>query len=170
MDFGGAAFAVGNSSLIVAEGIITAGYRRVKHPRDVGFYYGTDLVLGVPFAMAYYDNRQLLKAPPGNDLFLGLRIPFGHRWPGDNRSMGFYLGGGPAIQMVSDWDQHTIYGLGVFGELGWQTNKLSGTGFHFGMQLSFNPFVFSAEEGPIARTVGVGASMQFGMSWRREKN
>ncbi|MCK5737468.1 MAG: hypothetical protein KAH21_13370 [Spirochaetaceae bacterium] len=170
IDFGSSVFAVGKDGLGIAEGIITAGYRRVASPGDIGFYYGTDFTLGVPVIQEYFDHHKVLNNAPGNDLFMSFKVPFGYRWSGKDNSMGFYLGGGPALQMVSEWDTRTIYGIGAFGELGWQTNKTAGIGFHFGLQLSISPLIYSPDQGTFSNIIGTDVSIRFGMSWRRKKS
>jgi hypothetical protein len=98
---------------------------------------------------------------------MSLKFPFGYRWPGTDRKMGFYLGGGPVLQVLSDFSSGSIYSIGLDAELGWQTNRTEGIGFHFGFQFGANPFVFTVDDGYQSGFWASEASLQFGMSWRR---
>ena len=141
--FGSTGFAVSDGINTLSKGIFVAGFRSMVNPKDTGFYYGSDLSLGIPLTLYYYDNLYgYTTMATEDDLFMGLKIPLGYRWPGTGGSMGFYLGGGPALQMIVDWDTAAVYGIGAFAELGWQTNKTSNVGFHFGFQLGLSPIVF----------------------------
>ncbi len=168
--FGSAGFAVSDGFTIVSEGILIAGFRSIVSPRDTGFYLGSDLSLGIPITVYYFDSYYgYISASSQDDLFMSLKIPLGYRWPGENRSMGFYLGGGPAFQMIADWETAVIYAVGAFAEIGWQTNKTSNVGFHFGFQLGLSPLLFSPGYGTLSGINASEASLQFGMSWRRFK-
>jgi len=168
--FGSAGFAVSDGFTVISEGILIAGLRSTASPGDTGFYFGSDLSLGIPLTVYYFDSYYgFTSMPSQDDLFMSLKIPLGYRWPGQNRSMGFYLGGGPAFHMIADWETAVIYAVGAFAEIGWQTNKTSNVGFHFGFQLGLSPLLFSPGYGTFSNINASEASLQFGMSWRRIK-
>jgi hypothetical protein len=169
--FGSTGFAISDGIDAISEGIVIAGFRNVVSPKDTGFYYGSDLSLGIPLTLYYFDDLYgFATMATEDDLFMGLKVPLGYRWPGTGRSMGFYLGAGPALQMIVDWDSAAVYGIGGFAELGWQTNKTSNVGFHFGFQLGLSPIVFSPGYGSLSGINASEASLRFGMSWRRIKS
>ena len=93
--FGSTGFTVSDGINILSEGIFVVGFRSMVSPKDTGFYYGSDLSLGIPFTLYYFDyNYGFTTMFIEDDLFMGLKIPLGYRWPGTGGSMGFYLGGG----------------------------------------------------------------------------
>ena len=62
-----------------------------------------------------------------------------------------------------------IFGFGAFGEIGWETNKTEGVGFHFGFRFGLSPFVYMLDQGFLADSSFTELSCIFGMSWRRQK-
>lgn len=136
------------------------GFRTVICPSETGFYTGGDLFFGFP---------KLLGEAGGQghgDLFLSLKVPFGKRWPGQNRSMAFYIGAGPDLQMLTVINEYTNLYISMFLELGWQTNKTKGVGFHIGFQFSICPYKWS-EPYFYPPFPTFGQFFQIGISWRR---
>jgi hypothetical protein len=131
-------------------------------PKGTGFYFGGDLYIGIPVIPSPSVAGEIWP------MYLSLKVPLGRRWPGERRSMGFYLGGGPEFQVMTDFTSFTEWYVSLFLDLGWQTNKTEGVGFHFGFQLSvcpykwmpYNPFLWF----PIPTFATV---FHFGVSWRR---
>ena len=147
--FGSTGFALSDGLAALSDGILIIGYRGVTSPRDTGFYYGSDVTLGLPVTVIYSDFTGTYYGFSADDLFLSIKVPLGYRWEGAGRSMGFYLGGSPVMQMVVDWDSGAVYGIGAVAELGWQTIRTEGVGFHFGFQLGLSPIVFSPGNGSL---------------------
>ena len=62
-----------------------------------GTLYGIDI--GFSFPLVIFEPV-FLWVEGINGLTLSLKVPFGYRWPGTNSSMGFYLAGGPNVQVL----------------------------------------------------------------------
>ena len=170
LTFSSSGFAASDGIITIADGILGAGFRSITCPQDTGFYWGSDLTLGIP-TTAYYNDPFYgwMGTSSTDDLFMSLKVPLGYRFPATGRSMGFFIGGGAALQMVVDWDTAALYGVGPFAELGFQTNKTSGIGFHIAFQLGLSPLVFSPGNGTLSGVSASEASLRLGMSWRRER-
>jgi hypothetical protein len=168
---GSSNYGIGDEDGYAATGMFTGGYRYTVNPKNTGFYYGPDITLGYPLFVYYGDYYYYYDSVESNDdLFMSLKFPFGYRWPGTDKKMGFYLGGGPVFQMLADFSSDSIYSVGIDAELGWQTNRTEGIGFHFGFQFGANPFVFTVDDGYRSDFWASEVSLQFGMSWRRVQN
>ncbi len=158
---------------IITYSAVGIGFRSVTCKNDVGFYNGIDVsvgavLLGSEFSFNDFDlNMSFIT---GQSLFLGnLSVPFGKRWAGEGKKSGFFLGGGPEIDAL--FGEGLMLFAGGFIELGIQTNKTEGIGFHFGYRLGFTPIAF--EGGNIEFSFDpmfLQTSLQFGMSWRRIKD
>lgn len=161
--------------VITTYSAVGANFRTVSCRNDIGFYSGIDVGIGgVIFARRFSFDPFSLDFGDFSDssMFLGsLRVPFGKRWAGAGGKFGFYLGGGPELDLL--FGEGLMYFAGGFVELGIQTNKTEGVGFHFGYQLGYTPLVLEGGGGlefSFADPMFFQTSFQFGMSWRRVKN
>lgn len=137
------------------------GIRTVTCPSETGFYSGGDLFFGLPMLVGDPSDDEF------GDLFLSFKVPFGYRWPGQNRSMGFYLAAGPDLQLLTEFNEYTYFYFSLFLELGWQTNKTRGVGFHIGLQFSICPYKWSESYYFFPPFPTFGQFLQIGISWRR---
>lgn len=162
------------TGLGVLEGDLGIGLRSISGPDNGGFYWGLDLtvavplgtVIATPFTGIVYDFRI-------SDLYSGLKMPLGYRWPGTGKSMGFYMGMGPAGQVTTSFDSDidfTFFSFGAFGEIGFETNKTQGAGFHFGIRFEWTRFVYMVNYGLVPDTRYAELGFVFGISWRREES
>ena len=73
------------------------GLRGISGPDYGGMYLGLDLSVAIPLVTVLANPfTGIITAPGLTDLVAGLKLPLGYRWPGAGKSMGFYLGIGPA--------------------------------------------------------------------------
>ncbi len=152
-----------------SDGIVGIGVRTVYCPNDVGFYWGGDIYVGYPvvvYAMNSYYNVSVITQSL-DDLFAIIKVPFGYRWPGVNKKGAFYLGIGPSAQSLVDIGNATIISLGIASEMGFQTNKTEGVGFHFGFQAGYSPWIIIRGIGLVSMLSAVETSIHIGLSWRR---
>jgi len=175
LDFGASVFSINDEGSILADQMFDVGYRLVYSPKDFGFYWGGNLTFGIPvmtMAASYNsfigDVSAVFSFDSGSDFFMSFKIPFGYRWEESFiKNMGFYLGGGPALQL--NFRNNVYTAVSVFGELGFQTNKTADIGFHMGWQFSISPLVFYEHSGYLEEIYSVESTIQAGMSWRRMK-
>lgn len=155
------------------EGSLGLGLRSISGPDNGGGYWGLDLSVTVPLGTVFASPfTGIILASSFTDLFVGLKLPLGYRWPGTGKSMGFYMGIGPAGQMIASFGSDVnffIFSFGAFGEIGWETNKTEGVGFHIGIRLGLSPFVYMPDQGFLPDSSVSELSCVFGMSWRRQK-
>ena len=155
------------------EGSLGLGLRSISGPDNGGGYWGLDLSVTVPLGTVFASPfTGIILASSFTDLFVGLKLPLGYRWPGTGKSMGFYMGIGPAGQMIASFGSDInffIFSFGAFGEIGWETNKTEGVGFHIGIRLGLSPFVYMPDQGFLPDSSVSELSCVFGMSWRRQK-
>lgn len=148
---------------------IGLGYRGIYYPRNTGFYCGVDLTAAFPvlplaemynWMNSFYDHRI--------DIFFGsLKFPIGYREPGEGSKSGFYGGGGPLVQITVAQDAPSVMSMGVFGEIGRETNRTDRGGFHISVQFGWSPLVIAGSE---LITGGTGAfefTLRFGYTWFR---
>lgn len=169
VSFNTSSFSIDNLNVFVLDNVIGASYRLSICPNDSGLYYGIDTSLGVPVSMITYSDIFGIRVNDSpRDLLTSLKAPIGMRWPGVDKSMGFFLGGGPAFYLSNDFGNGSLTALGIYSELGFETNKTSDVGFFISLQSSICA-VFN--DGALVNNfVGNGTSLNLGMSWRRQKN
>jgi len=162
-------FSIDNYNLFVIDNVLGGSYRLISCPNDSGLYFGVDTSLGIPVSMiTYTDLLGIRISDSPRDLLTSIKAPIGMRWPGTDKSMGFFLGGGPAFYLMNDFGYRSSTALGVSGELGFETNKTSNIGFFISLQSSVCA-VFN--NGALVNNfIGNGSSINIGLSWRRQKD
>jgi len=178
LDFGGTQNALVADNLAYGNMMIDIGYRFTVCPQDAEFYTGADITFGIPTLTIWSTDFDIIDLesrtfhvtwdPPEN-FFTGIKVPFGYRWEDSFiKGMGFYLGGGPATQFIIT-DSGLTSAFGLFGELGFQTNKTENVGFHLGLQWGAYPLVYINDWNHVNNSWGFESTIQIGMSWRRLK-
>jgi hypothetical protein len=176
LDFGGTQNILLGENLAYGNMMVDVGYRFSVCPEDLGFYTGADVTFGVPTLTIWSPDTGVLEGrtfhiswdPPEN-FFSDIKIPFGYRWEDSFiKGMGFYLGGGPSSQFIVT-DNGLTSAFGLFGELGFQTDKTSGVGFHLGIQWGTYPLVYINDWKQLTDGWGFETTLKMGMSWRRQK-
>lgn len=162
-------FSVDNSILMVIDNTMGVAYRFISYPKDTGFYLGVDTSVGIPISMITYTNLLGIRVSDSpRDLLLGVKAPFGMRWAGTDKAMGFFIGGGPAYYLISNFNYQSSSALGVFGELGFETNKTSDIGFFISLQSSICALIAN---GSFVQDFATNSgSLNIGMTWRRKKD
>ena len=164
--YGSAGLAVEKDGEVVEYEINGIGVRGVTCPADTGFYYGADLYSAFPW-VGINVNGESDEFLADEDLYLSFKAPLGYRWPAKNSRIGLYVGGGPSVQLLTDIENSVLVTFGGFGEVGLQTNKTDGLGFHLGLQLGYCPVMYRGGDTVDWDDESVHAMLQIGVSWRR---
>ena len=168
VDFGSYGYSTLENDSFVSEIMQGATYRFDAVPNDVGFYYGFEYTMAYPiYRYVKTDKWDFNVTGTPYRSYMEFTAPLGYRWAGEGKKSGFYLGAGVAFHLLYGYNEPVIGGLGVASELGWQTNRTEGTGFHFGLRSGWSPLVFREGNGVINAN-GFTSSIRLGISWRRE--
>lgn len=152
----------------VSELMEGASYRFTYYPQVTGFYVGIDYTMAYPSSSIVMDGWSYsMEATPYRS-YLQLMVPIGYRWPGNGKSVGFYMGGGPTGVILYGTNAVTQGAVGLTLDFGIETNRTEGTAFHFGWQSGWSPLVFVSGSGMVDGSAWT-SSLRFGMSWRRTK-
>ncbi|MBF9017269.1 MULTISPECIES: hypothetical protein [unclassified Oceanispirochaeta] len=169
VSFTTSSFSIANLNIFSIDSVIGASYRLSFCPKDSGLYFGVDTSLGIPVSMATYTELlgfRMSDSP--RDLLSSIKAPIGMRWAGTDKSMGFFLGGGPAFFLLSNFGNRSTTALGIFGELGFETNKTSDVGFFISLQSSNCALISNGSL--LKNSFGNCTSLNIGCSWRRQKD
>ena len=168
LDFGSYTYSRSIGDIYVTEVMEGASYRFTYYPKETGFYTGVDYTMAYPIARISMDGwTYSMKSTPYRS-YLQLMVPFGYRWPGKDKSVGFYMGGGPSGAILYGQDATTQGAIGLTFDFGFETNRTEGSAFHFGWQSGWNPLVFVSGSGMVDGSAWT-SSIRFGISWRRIK-
>ena len=104
-----------------------------------------------------------------NDLFISLFLPIGFRNYTTRSRMGVFVGVGPAVQWIQDFEGGGIGGFGVTGEIGLESNSERRITFHMGFKIGVSPLVFDSTGRVVDDVVAFETGFKFGVAWRTKR-
>lgn len=162
-DFG---FLVGD--LHSSDSILVGVFRQARYPWDVGLYRATEITMGGPIATIASSEDEKVTVATENDFYVSLFLPFGFRTYTSRSRMGVFVGVGPAVQWIQDFQGGGIGGFGFTGEIGLESNNLNKTSFHMGFKIGMSPLVFDSNGQILDDVMAVETAFKFGVAWRKK--
>ncbi len=136
--------------------------------KSTGFYYGTFLNFAVPLLNWEQDliNETLTMDYSGYNFYISFGIPFGYRWKLPRSETAVYLGLGPSMQGLFDFDSHVWGSGGIFWEFGVETLSSKGVDLSVGARMIVGWGSFATDGSLVAERPLVTTSVFFiGISW-----
>ena len=136
--------------------------------KPMGFYYGTFLSFAWPLLNREYDlvNETSTENSSGYDLYMSFGIPFGYRWQLPRSYTAIYLGLGPSMQGLFDFDSHFWGSGGLFWEFGVETLSSEGVEISMGARMIMGWGSFATDGSRVVERPLATTSIFFiGLSW-----
>lgn len=136
--------------------------------KPMGFYYGTFLSFARPLLNREYDlvDETSTENSSGYDLYMSFGIPFGYRWQLPRSYTAVYLGLGPSMQGLFDFDSHFWGSGGLFWEFGVETLSSEGVEISMGARMIMGWESFVTDGSRVAERPSATTSIFFiGLSW-----
>lgn len=162
-----------NEDILIQEQVLGLDFRGSAILPRSGFYYGSFINFSLPL-MRVVDDPLAEETVVGDseyDFYTAFGIPFGYRWNIASGRMGVYLGAGPAMQLMIDFDHHVWGSGGMALEIGIETLKGKGVGISVGSRflMSFGAFTVAGQD-VVDAAIPLSTMFHIGISWTGERN
>ncbi len=157
-----------DSGVILQEQMIGLDIRGASMMNLTGFYYGSFISIARPMIYWEYDNLNETSSMDYSryDLYVAFGIPFGYRWQLPRSFNAVYLGVGPSMQSLFDFDNHLWGTGGIFWEFGFETLSTKKITLSIGGRMLIPIGSFITDGSSVAEGIDATSSVFFiGLSW-----
>lgn len=158
-----------DSGLYTQEQMVGLDIRGSAILNPTGFYYGTFLSFARPLIgwESEMDGEIATSIYSGYDLYAAFGFPFGFRRALPRPGTGVYIGFGPAMQALIDFDSHVWGSAGLFWEFGLEALSTRGVKLSLGARMILGWASFSTDGHDFTERPDVTTStLYLGLSWR----